>query len=366
MRAFRQIKNSSEVLLLWNKPRSLCPLRELRRSVHIAALTHMRETLRVGSYVLTLSETSQESQDRKTPPKKGRSRKSKCADSESLSRGSGRYRKTASLLAEEAADTVAEAPAWRRLWPAAVKGVALALLAIVLVVFVRVFPATPPNHGKAGIVAGGGGAVSLPQQTEENAGPHLAGSAMGGSAMVGSTAAPIPVATETMAEPTPPPRRTQLTAARCSAMLRDRKHIFRRMWAADAWTKMRSGHPACWSVGRVTSVASLQTQESFFAELRAGKLCQNNWYEGNPGELGWANHMPDFGGRPAPALLGFDESIGDFCASRLGGWNSPGVRQLGNGEMCVRAGINILSLYGKRQPYNVCRNFEWQACRAEP
>ena len=29
---------------------------------------------------------------------------------------------------------------------------------------------------------------------------------------------------------------------------------------AEAWTKMRSGHPACWSVGRITTVASLQTR----------------------------------------------------------------------------------------------------------
>ena len=303
--------------------------------------------------------SSKEPQDRSSQPKKGKSRKSKRAEAKSRSRGTGRYRKAA--RDEEAAVTEAEAPAWRRLWPAAVKGIAL--IAVVLAAFVYLFPATPPNHGKAGIVAGGGGAVILPQHTDEKARSHLVGSAMGGSAVVGSTAAPIPVATETIAEPTPPPRPTQLTAARCSAMLRDRKHIFRRMWAAEAWTKMRSGHPACWSVGRITTVASLQTQESFFAELRAGKVCQNNWYEGNPGELGRANHMPDFGGRPAPALLGFDENIGDFCARRLGGWNSPGVRQLGHGEMCVKAGINILSLYGKRQPYNICRNFEWQACR---
>ena len=303
--------------------------------------------------------SSKEPQDRSSQPKKGKSRKSKRAESKSRSRGTGRYRKAA--RDEEAAVTEAEAPAWRRLWPAAVKGIAL--IAVVLAAFVYLFPATPPNHGKAGIVAGGGGAVILPQHSDEKARSHLVGSAMGGSAVVGSTAAPIPVATETIAEPTPPPRPTQLTAARCSAMLRDRKHIFRRMWAAEAWTKMRSGHPACWSVGRITTVASLQTQESFFAELRAGKVCQNNWYEGNPGELGRANHVPDFGGRPAPALLGFDENIGDFCARRLGGWNSPGVRQLGHGEMCVKAGINILSLYGKRQPYNICRNFEWQACR---
>jgi hypothetical protein len=28
--------------------------------------------------------------------------------------------------------------------------------------------------------------------------------------------------------------------------------------------------------------------------------------------------------------------------------------------MCVRANVNILSLYGTAIPYNTCRNLEWQ------
>ena len=84
---------------------------------------------------------------------------------------------------------MAEAPRWRRLWPAAAKGVAL--FAVALVVFLYAFPATPPNHGKAGIVAGAGGAVILPQQDIERPAPHLVGSARGGSAMDGFIAAPI-------------------------------------------------------------------------------------------------------------------------------------------------------------------------------
>ena len=27
---------------------------------------------------------------------------------------------------------------------------------------------------------------------------------------------------------------------------------------------------------------------------------------------------------------------------------------------CVKSGFNILSLYGNRVPYNICRNLEWQ------
>lgn len=33
--------------------------------------------------------------------------------------------------------------------------------------------------------------------------------------------------------------------------------------------------------------------------------------------------------------------------------------------MCVNANVNILSMYGKRIPYNTCRNAEWQICAAK-
>ena len=32
---------------------------------------------------------------------------------------------------------------------------------------------------------------------------------------------------------------------------------------------------------------------------------------------------------------------------------------------CVAANVNILSLYGNRVPYNICRNLEWQTCAAK-
>ena len=33
----------------------------------------------------------------------------------------------------------------------------------------------------------------------------------------------------------------------------------------------------------------------------------------------------------------------------------------GHAERCIAANYNILSLYGDRLPYNICRNLEWQA-----
>ena len=36
----------------------------------------------------------------------------------------------------------------------------------------------------------------------------------------------------------------------------------------------------------------------------------------------------------------------------------------GRAISCVRANVNILSLYGAQIPYNTCRNVEWQICAA--
>ena len=98
-------------------------------------------------------------------------------------------------------------------------------------------------------------------------------------------------------------------------------------------------------------------------------MCQTrNWYTGNQGDLG--NHKTLGPADPstrehftedAPALLGFDESIDDHCVSH--GGSNPGGPS-GHAISCVRANVNILSLYGERIPYNTCRNVEWQICAA--
>ena len=61
---------------------------------------------------------------------------------------------------------------------------------------------------------------------------------------------------------------------------------------------------------------------------------------------------PHFTG-PAPALLGFDDSIDWFC--RFGGGD--------HAEACVQSNFNILSLY-EPAVYNTCANYEWQVCAA--
>jgi len=167
--------------------------------------------------------------------------------------------------------------------------------------------------------------------------------------------------------PSPSPPETHMNGGKCRAMLRDKTHLFRRMWAAEAWAKMDSG-PACWAIKRDASTVG-QEPETYFDETRTGAHCNSNWYEGNVNPvLGRPTAvMPRYlnMSRPAPALLGFDETIDEYCheeAKLLNTtWSPIGWK---HAENCIRANLNILALYGDRVPYNICRNLEWMTCAA--
>ena len=94
----------------------------------------------------------------------------------------------------------------------------------------------------------------------------------------------------------------------------------------------------------------------YFDDVRRGAACNTNWYEGNSGDLGRQDKLPQFPSS-APALLGFDETIDQFCQARGGSGD--------HAWACIKASLNILSLYGDRVPYNICRNLEWQVCAAK-
>ena len=137
-------------------------------------------------------------------------------------------------------------------------------------------------------------------------------------------------------------------------MLHDPTHLFRRMWAAEEYGKMSQG-PACWNRKRDQSTVE-QDSHTYFADVASGRHCQTNWFEGNGGSLGIAERLPTFSGSGA-ALLGFDDTIDRVCHKGEGcRWHA---------ECCVKRSYNILSLYGQRVPYNICRNLEWQACAAK-
>jgi len=136
-------------------------------------------------------------------------------------------------------------------------------------------------------------------------------------------------------------------------MLNDPYHLFRRMWAAESWAEMGDGSPACWQRRRDEAWRG-QSSDTYFRDVLSGAHCATNWYEGSPGSLGFRDRLPTFR-QPAPALLGFDESIDDFCDNHGGD----------HAQSCVRSNLNILSLHGDRVPYNICRNLEWQVCAAK-
>lgn len=161
--------------------------------------------------------------------------------------------------------------------------------------------------------------------------------------------------------PTPPqpPGRpgSQMNHHTCEAYWMDPNSRFHDLWSKEGWVVLKhtKNEKACWG----------DDGFQYFDDAWWGRSCDRNWYTGTPGsQLG--DHQrkgpvdpsvePHFNAR-APALLGFDETIDAYCGARGSGDQ--------HSERCVRAGVNILSLYGDRIPYNTCRNIEWQICAAK-
>ena len=125
---------------------------------------------------------------------------------------------------------------------------------------------------------------------------------------------------------------------------------FLNLWGRTGWYLRGAGDPGCWNdFGGA----------KFFAEALAGKWCDRNWYEGAWGK-GAARPCC---GKPAPALLGFDESIWQFCSRAV---NKPaaGFSQTEMAARCVMSNNNILRLMGGAWKWNMCQNFAWQLCAA--
>jgi len=126
---------------------------------------------------------------------------------------------------------------------------------------------------------------------------------------------------------------------------------------------MGNGQPACWDVKR-TDATAWHGADAFFNEAESGMHCGDNWYEGNAGLLGLQGRPPGFSAA-APALLGFDENLDSFCGNKMRAVGLTPSSEFGHAGNCVAVNLNILSLYGDRLPYNICRNLEWQICAAK-
>lgn len=165
-------------------------------------------------------------------------------------------------------------------------------------------------------------------------------------------------------------RGRELNATWCSkALMRTPRHLFHRMWAAASWAPMEQGAPACWEVHRDAPHRRLSPAQ-FFRQTESGAHCQTNWYEGHSGTLGHPGYLPQFAA-PAPALLGYDAGIHQYCAAAAlpgasrdesCGADGPAGKLLRVARCCTMANFNILNMISQRVPYNLCRNLEWQVC----
>lgn len=142
-----------------------------------------------------------------------------------------------------------------------------------------------------------------------------------------------------------------LTPHKCREMLSDGYSRINHLWSPFGFQMRHPNWDACWFDDGV----------GFFNRVWKGDWCDRNWYHGNPGGIGdfWGGPDKDWVWprfvEPAPALLGFDESIDSYC--ERGDWS-----QKGHAESCIYHNHNILSLYDGS--YNTCRNLEWQVCAA--
>ena len=138
------------------------------------------------------------------------------------------------------------------------------------------------------------------------------------------------------APPSPPPFGA-LSPEACEFYFQQPTSRFHQLWGAHGWVLRRSeAAPACWGADG----------DGFFEDAWQGRTCASrNWYTGNEGRLGDVATLgpassvgnPHHFTRDAPAVLGFDESIDEYCQSN-GGKNPGGAS--GHAISCVRANAN--------------------------
>ncbi|KAL1511554.1 hypothetical protein AB1Y20_006348 [Prymnesium parvum] len=154
--------------------------------------------------------------------------------------------------------------------------------------------------------------------------------------------------------PPPPPRPPpphKLSDAVCHDWMADRRHRFRTMWSHTGWEVLYPSMPPCFG-------ADAASVHAFFEQLERGDGCDANWFEGALGKGG----TPEFSA-PAPALLGFDETIASFCLGHAADEPPPRGWERAHPAWCVGAGFNILAIFSGT--YNLCTNLKWQVCAAQ-
>lgn len=151
-----------------------------------------------------------------------------------------------------------------------------------------------------------------------------------------------------------------LRSAGCAALLEDKSSKFHKLWGRDAW-RLRwdtsNAMDTCWGY-----------DADFFENALEPSQCDANWLEGASG--GQFDRPPFDASRSAPALLGFDGTIWDYCSevARSGEWGGGDWNQE-LARRCISANMNILRIMfscsdcvGARAGWNMCRNLQWVLC----
>jgi hypothetical protein len=132
-----------------------------------------------------------------------------------------------------------------------------------------------------------------------------------------------------------------MTSDKCTEMLRDRNGKLWQMWALDGWKRRTAGQAACFETG---------WQHFDFDQPTQG--CARNWLQGT-------HATPEFP-TPAPALLGFDDTIYAYCSAKNHQNEGPFYQDnKGLANRCTDANENVLRVMGG---WNMCLNLQWQTC----
>mgnify|MGYP007078100274 CR=1 FL=1 len=150
--------------------------------------------------------------------------------------------------------------------------------------------------------------------------------------------------------PSPPKTCTSIWCDEFPKWVDDVNGKFQGMWGA-AWQLAAPGQGRCWD-----GLGGRDWLESAWE----GKWCYRNWMEGSAAAMG-GDGMPAFS-KPAPALLGFDETILGYCSELVGLGFDGGDLNTELAERCVWANKNVLRLFGGGRPWDMCQNIEWQLC----
>ena len=161
--------------------------------------------------------------------------------------------------------------------------------------------------------------------------------------------------------PSPPPKRFyatthMLTRDVCSTFLHDRNHLFYTMYGQRGFKKRSHGESGCWD----------DSPDSFFDQFRelSTASCDVNWFEGQPGVLGQKESRPPFPRQgEAAALFGHDDTILDYCNSKLNHPNPGKGRDAQIAYGCVEANQNVMRVAGG-VGWTMCLNTRWVLCAA--